>query len=421
MKRLSAVLVAVLLLVTVPVHAQLPAGLHMQGVTMANAAGDRFVISGVNMEMYRDYANGCGWVTDGTYAIRAAMADRVKAMGINMVRLNYSARFLAQGDNLTKFLDMATELAMRGVYVMPADHTYTGGALVNSSGGFATKLAIIEGMRARGLESYLVEGGYNEPGPNVTVAAWSAAYKNLLTYLRTTAQFKGVVVVDGTGWSTLLDVNAFKALQAIDAGLLGGQANIVFSNHLYPNIQDLPAQIWQTANQVPLLIGEIGPENPGASPFDLQYVRNVISGFMNAGYAAGHNGIMFWILGFCDSNKMMEDWENPSVPYTATSKLSSFGQLAVDAYYSKLPGAVIPPPQPTIIAQQPTSTPTRSVVPTNTPRPRSPTPTRTATDVPVIIVSNTPAPTVIGCAATITRDIVFNGRPARENVCITYN
>lgn len=378
---------------------QRPVGLHLEGVQLTDATGQRFYAAGLNVEMYRDYDGGCGWVTDGTYAIRGVMADRIKALGVNIVRLNYAFRFLNQAGNLARYLDMAAELAQHGIYVMPADHTYTGGVLTNSGGSFPTMKAIVDGMRERGLENYLVMGGWNEPGPiaekdpqrKADLASWSRAYQNLLTYLRTTAAFNGIVVIDGTGWSTLLDVDAFKALQAFDAELRGGAANVIFSHHLYPNITELPAQIWTASNQVPLIVGELGQENPGASPLRPQYVKDVISAELNAGFANGHNGLFAWQWAWCDSNGMLQDdWKDASgqasnQPYTDKSPLTSHGTLWRDAYYSKLPGASAPPP--TVIADRPTSTrtpsPTRTApLPTNTPRPRSPTPIRTATTIP---------------------------------------
>lgn len=371
--------------------AQRPVQLHTSGVTVVDGTGKRLVFAGVNMEMFRDYDGGCGYVTDGQYKLRGVFADRVKALGVNAVRLNYSYRFLNTGDNLTKYLDMATELAQRGIYVMPADHTYTGGVLTNSSGSFPMMLKIVQGMRDRGLEDYLIMGGWNEPGPDISIDAWKRAYQNLLTYLRTTAAYDGLVVIDGTGWSTLLDVTAFKALMTFDAGLRGGTANVIFSHHLYPNITDLPPKIWDAAGQVPLMIGELGQENPGASPLEPQYVKNTIASFLNAGMANGHNGLFAWILAWCDVNAMIEDdWtangEPSNEPYTANSPLTSHGVLWRDSYYSKLPGATIP--VSTVIVQQPSPTPTRTApLPTNT---RAPTRTRTPTAPPVTVITNTP-------------------------------
>lgn len=405
-----------------PAGAQRPVGLHTSGVTVVDATGKRLVFAGVNMEMFRDYDGGCGYVTDGQYKLRSVFADRVKALGVNAVRLNYSYRFLNTGDNLTKYLDMATELASRGMYVMPADHTYTGGALTNSSGSFPMMLNIVQGMRARGLEDYLIMGGWNEPGPDISIAAWSRAYQNLLTYLRTTAAYDGLVVIDGTGWSTLLDVDAFKALMAFDAGLRGGTANVIFSHHLYPNITELPAKIWDAAGQVPLMIGELGQENPGASPLRPQYVKDIITTYLNAGMANGHNGLFAWILAWCDVNAMIDDdWktangEASNEPYTDKSPLTSHGVLWRDNYYAKLPGGLIPPPS-TPIVQLPTATPTAraTALPTNTRATRTRTPVPTAP--PVTVVTNTPSPL---CDAVIEADVTLNGRPARSTTCIRY-
>jgi hypothetical protein len=373
--------------------AQVPAGLHMEGVTLRNAAGDRVIAAGLNVEAFRDYANGCGWVTDGFYSIRGAMADRIRALNVNIVRMNYSYRFLQSGGNLNKYLDIAAEFAARGIYVMPADHTYTGDVLTNSGGSFPMMKQIIDGMRARGYGDYLIMGGWNEPGPDVSVEAWKRASQNLLTELRKNMGYSGIVVIDGTGWSTLLDVPAFKSLMTFDAGLRAdGKPNVIFSHHLYPNITQLPAQIFEAANQVPLMIGELGQENPGASSLRPQYVKDVIGSFLNAGLAAGHNGIFAWIWNWCDTNKMIEDWDDPSKPYTDKSPLTSHGVLWKDSYFSKLPPA--PPPQATIIVQQPTRTSTRTSTPAPTRTTALPTNTKPATQPPKTTVApSAPPPT----------------------------
>ena len=364
------------------------AGLRVQGVTLVTNDGTRFIVAGANMEMYRDYDNGCGYVTDDTYAVRSAMADRIKSVGVNAVRLNYAYRFLNQSGKLSRFLDMAQELTKRGIYVMPSDHTYTGGVLTGASASYPMMKQIVEGMRARGLENYLIMNPYNEPGPDISTSQWVQAQKDVLTYLRNTAGFQGVVVMDGTGWATLLDVNAFQQVMSFDASLRGGTANVAFSMHLYPNIPSLPNQLWSAAKQVPLVIGELGQENPGASALDPNYVKTVIAGALNTGIPNGHNGLFAWIWAWCDSNSMLQ--ENASgAAFTSSSALTSHGTLWQSNYYSKL--SLTPPPVPTIIAQQPT------VTRTNTPRPA----TATRTSVPVTATrTNTPHP------ATATRTTI---------------
>lgn len=379
-----------------PAQAQMPAGLHVEANLLKNVAGDRLIISGTNVEAFRDYDQGCGWVTDGMYNVRAQMADTLKSWGVNMVRLNYSFRFLQQGNNLSKYLDFAQTLAERGIYVMPADHTYTGKELTNSGAAYPTMKAIVDGMRARGIEAYLVGPGLNEPGPDISIDAWKRAYQNLMTYLRKTALFDGVIVVDGTTWSTLLDVDAFKSLMAFDANLRGGTSNLLFSHHIYPNVTGLAARIWTASSQVPLMLGEAGIENPGASAYDPQFLRNLIADALSKGIPNGHNGIMSWQFGWCDTNKLVRDWVDPAVPYKAPFVLTEHGKIWFDNYYTKLPNTNPPPPAPTIIVGNPmatrTATQRSTALPTNTR-----TPTRTATPLPNVTVTATiePSPTAI--------------------------
>lgn len=373
---------------------QAVSGLRVQGTTLVNADGSRFIVSGVNLEMYRDYTNGCGWVTDGQYAIRGVIADKLKALKINAVRLNYSYRNLT-GSNLSKFLDMAQELAARGLYVMPSDHTYTGDVLTNAAASWPTMKQIVDGFTARGIGQYLIMNPYNEPGPDISAAQWITAQKNVITYLRDQVGYTGVIVLDGSGWATLLDENAFQQVINFDAGKLGGTGNIVFSMHLYPNITTLPAKLWEAAKRVPLTVGELGQENPGASPLDQAYVRKVINDALTIGIPNGHNGLWGWIWAWCDTNKMLEDWENPAVAYSAASTLSSHGVIWRDNYYSKVPSSQ-PPPAVTLVPPTPvrsnTPSPTRTASTTPSPTP-SPTPVRSNTPTPTYTPSPSPSPT----------------------------
>lgn len=311
-------------------------GLHVSGVLLKDTSDDRFVIRGANLEMYRDYFGGCGWASDGFYDERVVMIDKIVALGINFVRLNYTGTTLAGGGRLTKFLDVAEELASRGIYVMPSDHQFTGGSLSTASSSYAMMGSIIDGFVARGIIDYLVMNPWNEPGPGMTAATWKTAQQGVLSYLRTTKNFHGVVVLDGSSWATMLDTFTFGQVMTYDGTLNSGTPNVMFSHHLYPNITGLPASIWAAADEVPLLIGELGQENPGASSLDPSYVTSVITGFLGTGRPAGHNGLIAWILNWCDTNKMWEDWTNPSVAYSVSTPLNTYGQLWRDEYYSVL-------------------------------------------------------------------------------------
>jgi len=377
--------------------------LRMNGVLFNRDDGSRFVIAGINIEAYRDYAGGCGWASDGAWSVRVNFAQRLKSYNVNIVRLNYSYRFLQTAQNFNRYMDMAEAFANEQIYVMPSDHTYTGNVLTSASASYPMMKQIWDNANARGIGNYIVMNPWNEPGPDITVNAWKTAQQGVLTYLRQTAGFNGIVVLDGTSWATLLDVTAFKAVQAFDAGLRGGSPNVAFSHHLYPNITGLPSQIWGAADEVPLVVGELGQENPGASSLQPSYVTGVISGFFSTGRAAGHNGLFAWIWNWCDTNKMLNDWGDPSVPYTNASSLSSHGTLWKTNYYDLLPSTGTGPTNtptntPTrTLTPIPTRTsvasPTRTITPTFTPsatRTGSVTPSRTPTLTPTPLGSPTP-------------------------------
>lgn len=414
MKR-QLVIGAIILLALIsffPAGAQRPVGLHVQGVSLVDATGERFIISGINVETWRD--KGCKYVTEGTYPARALFASTFQAMGINAVRMNYSYAWLNEAGNLDKFMDVAQEFVNRGMYIMPSDHTYTGDPLVNSSAVYPMFQKIVEAFRARGIETYLILNPFNEPGgdPPITWAAWLAAQKNVLTFLRTTVNYQGVVVLDTKTWALEYDATTFDAVIAHDASLRGSAANVVFSQHYYPTNGMSPVDTaFVNSDRYPMLVGEAGWYN--ASPTDPQYVRDVIAKWFSVARPKGHNGIFAWIAQWCDTGKIFLDWTNPSVAYSDPLVMSDYGKIWRDNYYSKL-GTLIPPPL-TPIVQLPSMTPTAraTALPTNTRATR----TRTPTAPPVTIVTNTPSPL---CDAVIEADVVLNGRPARSTTCIRY-
>lgn len=340
--------------------------LRVNGVSLQEydaTTGRRFVISGANVELYRDM--GCSYVTDGQLAIKAAWAAKIKALGVNAIRLNYTYTNLT-GDRVAKFLDFAQEFAKIGVYVMISDHQMTGKSVSLRAKSYPMFKQLIEGFRARGIEDWLIVNPFNEPGPDDSLANWTLAQKDIITNIRSTCGFKGVIVLDGGGWSTQLNVSNFKTVMAFDATLTpDAKPNVILSNHLYPNISGLDAKIWAAANQIPLLMGELGQENPGASSLDPQYVKNVIAGALKTGIPAGHNGLFAWIIGWCDTNKMIEDWTDPAVAYTKDSPLNAYGKLWVDNYFSKVVTTPIPDPDP-VPDPTPTPTPTGSYKVTGT-------------------------------------------------------
>ena len=149
---------------------------------------------------------------------------------MNAVRLNY-AWLLGSQRQPDALLDMAQELTKRGMYVMPSDHTYTGGQLISAASSYPIIQQIVEGMPGAWSRKLPDRESVHELGPDISVSAWVQAQKDVLTHLRNTVKFQGIVVPDGTGWATLLDVNAFQQVMAFDASLRG-TANVIFSTHI---------------------------------------------------------------------------------------------------------------------------------------------------------------------------------------------
>lgn len=328
--------------------------------------GSRFIVKGVNVEYYRDA--GCSYITSGQTSQRTQMASKMKSLGINAVRLNYYQGWMNESpSNVTNFLDMMQVLAQQGIYVMPTDHAYTGESLSGRSSAYPLFKQIIDGARARGIEKYLIMNPYNEPGPQDSWSAWVTANKDTLNYIRNTAGFKGVVVLDTLSWSAAFDANSQLAVRSHDATLLGGTPNVVFSNHWYPNISiDSVNNTINNSGTVPVVIGELGQINPGSSSLTPSYATNVFTNVINTGIPKGHNGVFAWIWNWCDENGMTED---------DFVTLNTFGNLVNNNYYKKVSGGATPTVTPTVIP---------SPIPSPTAKPASPTP----------LASMWPSPTV---------------------------
>jgi hypothetical protein len=178
---------------------------------------------------------------------------------------------------------------------------------------------------------------YNEPyGEETwTWAQWVTANKDTLTYLRNTAGFKGVVALDSPSWAGAFDVASFQQVQAHDATLLGGTANVMFSNHWYPNFGlQPPDEAFNNSNVVPLIMGELGQINPGVTDVTPQYPKDVLSHAISIGIPNGFNGAFPWIWNWCDENSMTpSDEGNPANNDYVT--LNTYGNSIVTSYYSK--------------------------------------------------------------------------------------
>ncbi len=388
-------LVFVVLLSIPSSPAQAQSALHIQNNLVVGPTGSRFIAKGVNVEAYRDYVGGCGYVTDNLFQVTqpggsinlTLMINKFRQLGVNIVRLNYDYRYINTGSypNLSKYLDVAQALANAGIYVMPADHSQTGANLANRAQAYPTFQALVAGFRSRGIIDYVVFNPFNEPA-NTTWSAWVTANEDILHYFRVNLGFTGVVMLDGIEWASENNATAYQTIMTYDAGLLGGTPNVGFENHWYPNIDITKVDNSFTFTPTyPIWIGELGQYN--GTPDTPSYVTSVLNKVVNTGLAAGHNGVFGWIWSWCDSNKMTDPWDN----YTL---LNPYGQLYVDYYWTKVgtpPNTVTPRPLTATFTPTFTRTPTNTPTRTSTPIPTGTnTPTRTSTR--IITATNTPVP-----------------------------
>lgn len=385
-KLIFVILAIVVLFAVTPVAAQSTSLLHVERNQIVDVTGKQFTLAGINLEVFRDYTNGCGWATDGMIDTLPLWVNQFKSWNINIVRMNYNQKNMSAA-NRAKFISVAQALTKEGIFVMYSDHAITGNKMNTVPANSYTVFAQLWTDSAT-FSDKVIFNPFNEPGPDDTNPQWVQGQKNVLDKIRGMG-FTGIVMLDGKGWATMADATSFNAVVAYDAQLIG-KANVGFSSHLYPNINGefvgtklTDNSVWNSSKTFATIIGELGHENPGASSLDDNYVKAQIN-----------NGLTYkvpefaWIANWCDTNKMFFDWQeggSDSVPYKSPLVPSSHGNLWLTNYYSKI-AVVTPPPAATDVA------PTATKVRTNTPIPTA-TGTRRPTNTPIPTSTGTQQPT----------------------------
>jgi hypothetical protein len=297
--------------------------LHIRGTSLVLSDSQRFVVKGVNFEFYRD--SGCSQITGAEYPLRQDISDKLKSIGINLVRINYNHTWLEQdGQNLSKLLDMIQVFAQNGIYSMLSDNKFPdrdrSTDYVSAYNSFTN---IIIGVRQRDLEPYVLMNPYNESfyvGPDTIVAN-----ENTLKFFRLTLKYKGVIALETDKWYGSI----FQQVLDYDASLLKGSANVVYSEHWYSATQDwnLIHQYIDNSNNFPFLIGEMGSYLRGHPPQTTQFVLDLLDAVRHTGIPRGHNGVVAWIWNWCNINATMTNSDFIT--------LNDYGNLYVDNYYSK--------------------------------------------------------------------------------------
>ena len=292
--------------------------------------GSRFIFKGVNIESYRDAGNQGLMNTE--YNEFSQIVTKFTSIGVNAVRMMYNPTgYIHSGNNFANYCSMMQRLAAANIYFLPCDWSYTGVAISGyTTTSFPTFQQIINYCKTNGIVDHLIMNPYNEPWGNVTPneSQWIAANNATLDYLRTTCGFTGLVVLDTTSWASTDVTTSLDACLSHDAGLLGGTANLCFSNHWYYNqgTGNYTRMLGTTCKTYPFLVGEAGPAYPGRSTTDEAWFTTLMDYIVSTGNPNGNNGFFPWIWWWTDYNQMTNDGLT----------LNAVGNDVVSHYYSKV-------------------------------------------------------------------------------------
>ncbi|MBX7098485.1 MAG: hypothetical protein K1X89_12305 [Myxococcaceae bacterium] len=299
---------------------------YVVGSELKHGDGRRLTVSGVNLETLR-YVDTCTTTYFADHwANRVALAQRLRGLGINVVRLNVgTAAYQSRSDAIDKLADLIEAFAAQGIYSMPSDHSHSGQALTDLTDTLALMGQIVAKARARGVEAFLVLNPFSEPG-TITWSAWQTASQTALTTLRGTHGFSGVVVLDTINYATGYDATTFTAVVNHEKSVNGGKSNVVFAHGWYPNIPLSNAIAAMNHPASPLLVTGVGAINPGTSPYTPTYPADVADWLVDAGIPQGHNGLLPWLWLWCDENSLTD----------GGSGLTEYGALMNSHYFAKI-------------------------------------------------------------------------------------
>lgn len=216
---------------------------HVQKTQLIDAAGQPFIIAGVN--------NPHAWLGEKAYQA----LDDIAATGANTLRIVWHTR--GQAAELERVIERCIALKMIPMVEL---HDVTG----NSSGERLLDMARyyaredVKTVLMR-YERFLLINIANEWGAHrVTTKHWQKCYEKAIALLRE-AGFKTTLVVDAPGWGQNILPILKGGQQLIDCDPLH---NILFSVHMYGSWNDsqkIINKLTEAKNkQLPLIVGEFG-------------------------------------------------------------------------------------------------------------------------------------------------------------------
>jgi hypothetical protein len=307
---------------------------YVSGNKMYHGDGTRLIIKGVNLECgrYNDpyYHN---WFNN-EYNNRTNIANLIDSNGFNAVRLNAgAAAYNAQTAHYTQLETLIELYASKGIYSMPTTHDYTSSTPdVNALKGFFTN--VINNARSAGYERWLIINPWNEGG-DYPMSTWVTNCKAMLDHLRTTCNFKGIVVFDTPIWSAGWDGASATQVINYDKTLLGGtKTNVVISNHWYPWTSGSCYQASDNCSSYPMLVGELGRWVDEPQP-NTTFALNLIDHICSSDIPNGHNGIFLWMWRWSDYGTMTDDGSGDGTQLNSDWGIPSIQHMTMAATQGK--------------------------------------------------------------------------------------
>jgi Cellulase (glycosyl hydrolase family 5) len=273
--------------------------------------GRRWIARGVNL-----YVLPAGWpeATNATYRHRAAIFDRMVALGINSVRLNFwasawerEAEGLTREVQVERLVEVVEAATDRGLRVLLTWHDFT-----DDPSGFVTGYdAVFPMMRAVLQQPEIADDPlvhlepFNEPGGDIGWDAWRPGMLATMTYLRAELGYRRTLFVDTPGWSSRFSPAEADEVLAHDAELRGGAPNVAFANHRYPGANVTyeasgdrathDAEVLRHVGSYPIVGTEHGWDlDHGHGPRP-QWLAELLDHLVTDRIPAGHNGAFAWV------------------------------------------------------------------------------------------------------------------------------
>jgi hypothetical protein len=297
-----------------------PEGLHVGGIELRTAAGERLVMVGASAYLLPFYTSAedpsrpaplLAEVTDRAFANRRQMFDQMRRAGVNTVRiplgsvvfetdpysLGGTARHL---DRIEAVVDDATEA---GLYVVLGwwDALQLEGEFADRfDQPFDMMRQVVGRLGERPMVMY---EPHNEPN-GVSWDEWQEAMETTVRFWRAELGYQGVLVIGTPEWSHVFDAGRAETLMELDAGINGlGSPNLLFTHHRYSRGRedfaadraDFEENAGRWVGEYPIIVTETGAYSEGkGEAYAPEWFRGFLDHLVSESVPAGLNGVIVW-------------------------------------------------------------------------------------------------------------------------------